>query len=105
MQMQIVSERQEYDAFERTAIAGILKRLSWPMQIVLKKHADGPQPLIAADQQTALALRGRGLVTLGYHSSTKAPRHSTATTLGRKVIALMLAEEAEMLAITATEMA
>jgi hypothetical protein len=97
-QLQTVGEYQEFAAFEKKAVEGILKRLSWPMLVVLKRHGDGPQPIIAgsSDRQTTLALQGRGLLIAGHHSQ-KTPRETIATTLGRKVIAALLAQEAELL--------
>jgi hypothetical protein len=98
MQLQMTGELQEFDAYERRAVAGIRKRLSDPMMLVLKRHGDGPQPIVmrSVDYPTTVALRGRGLLNFDHHAR-KTPRETTATTLGRKVIALMLAEEADVL--------
>ena len=76
-----------------TVVDGV--RLTRAMKALLIQHASGERAVRVSDGDTLRALRARGLIR--YNRVTR-PSQSIATPRGREVIAMLLAQMAEVLA-------
>lgn len=84
------------DDADRASLAAYVRAMTKAQRAMLKEHADGPQLIKAGmiEDRIRRQLAQRRLIRIDTH---KTPRFTDPTPRGRKVIATILANEAEAL--------